>query len=236
MKTNSKNVILIVSFVLAIIIIGFFPLRKEIISLSDFYHNFLPRKEGERVPIDELPIKEIYPSITDDETGEYEELIFPDNNVDTSDWQTYHNEEFGFEVRYPRGWVVKEYRKEQLQKEDLSHMYPEPFLGYIVLDSLVPYFAVGVKFYNESVEQTIERGEKEILLQGDSLPHGRMIQVNNSYGRWYPLDEKDEEYDRGIYFLGDAQSGYRIGHTINLKDSIDTKIYQQIILSFKLIK
>lgn len=28
------------------------------------------------------------------------------NNVDTSDWKTYRNEEFGFEVRYPSIWEM----------------------------------------------------------------------------------------------------------------------------------
>ena len=32
----------------------------------------------------------------------------PAADVDTSNWQTYRNEEYGFEVRYPEGWGIKE--------------------------------------------------------------------------------------------------------------------------------
>lgn len=35
-----------------------------------------------------------------------EVLSFPNNNLDTSDWQTYRNEQLGFEVKYPNGWKV----------------------------------------------------------------------------------------------------------------------------------
>jgi len=35
-----------------------------------------------------------------------EELAPPDNTIGVSDWKTYRNEEFGFEVEYPKGWFV----------------------------------------------------------------------------------------------------------------------------------
>ena len=34
-------------------------------------------------------------------------LSFPENILDTRDWQTYRNEQLGFEVTYPRGWRVE---------------------------------------------------------------------------------------------------------------------------------
>src|SRR3989344_6261725 len=139
MKTNSKNIILIVFFMLAIVIIGFFPLRKATMIWPYPSSNFPPREEGERIPVDEVPVKEIYPIITDDETGEYEELTFPDNTLDTSDWQTYRNEEFGFEVRYPRGWDISVRSAKEIREENSSVDYSDTLIGVVLFDTNEPY-------------------------------------------------------------------------------------------------
>ncbi|PIR92108.1 hypothetical protein COU01_03540 [Candidatus Falkowbacteria bacterium CG10_big_fil_rev_8_21_14_0_10_44_15] len=46
--------------------------------------------------------------------------------IDVSDWLTYRNEEYGFEVKYPEEWVYNEYRKgEPKQDPTLSDLLVE---------------------------------------------------------------------------------------------------------------
>lgn len=173
---------------------------------------------------------------SDSKSEEYETLSFPENTTDTSGWEIYQNEHFGFEVKHPKGWVVKEYTKAQLQKENPSAFYPEAFLGQVVLDSLVPYFSLGINIYDESVDQTREREEK-ILSEELKAIKARRIKVNNTQGFWYP-DESGEYYDFGAYFLGNAKSGYAIRYGISPKESngTETEAYQKIVLSFKILQ
>jgi|SRR3989338_4563687 len=231
MKTNSKNIILIVFFMLAIVIIGFFPLRKATMIWPYPSSNFPPREEGERIPVDEVPVKEIYPIITDDETGEYEELTFPDNTLDTSDWQTYRNEEFGFEVRYPRGWDVLENTKQQMLKRDPSVTFEPSYQGQIILDPHSdPYSFVYFNIYFESVDRVVEKIEWRLFKDPGPLPR-RTGRINNAKSIYY-IRPDTQEILLSPLFLGNEEIAYQIDTSL----SGFPGVFEHIILSFKLIK
>lgn len=86
MKTNLKMPFLIIS-VLAVAGIGLFLMKDEDI-------------KEKKLPVDEKSI-------------DYEELVFPNNTLDTSDWETYRTSNFSkdiaIRIKYPKGWKVESY-------------------------------------------------------------------------------------------------------------------------------
>ena len=62
-----------------------------------------------------LFIENKYNNTTNAENNDFEyvQLKFPENDLDISDWETYRNEELGFEVKYPENWEVLERTKNE---------------------------------------------------------------------------------------------------------------------------
>ena len=57
--------------------------------------------------VENLPVVTTNPSENGEEMGEEIEEL-PVSDIDTSNWKTYRNEEYGFEVKYPEGYLKQE--------------------------------------------------------------------------------------------------------------------------------
>ena len=76
-----------------------------------------------------------------DEVIDDSSVVEDDSKIDTSDWKTYSNEEFGFEIKYPEDWyTVTEKHEPRWHKTVLGVVYisgpgdiknPDPFYAPI---------------------------------------------------------------------------------------------------------
>ena len=149
----------------------------------------------------------------------YEPLAFPDNTLDTSGWETYRNEEFGFSVRHPAGWEVRAYT----QPAGLFAFYDKRESGD---DSGV--------YINAQHHGTFFPYE----------PHAHMnIAVNNLYGYFAPHGIANTEFKEvGAVLKGARTNG---NATFNMYAFSDThrpevpdyrSVFEQMLLSFTLIE
>jgi len=91
MKT--KNIVLILTILLVVVILGvFFGLEKREVRAPTVKNNEKTKESTKTA------------STTKITTSTKETL----SEIDTSNWKTYRNEEFGFEIKYPEGWSASE--------------------------------------------------------------------------------------------------------------------------------
>jgi hypothetical protein len=63
-------------------------------------------------------------------------------SLDTSDWKTYRNEKYGFEIKYPEGWNIDDTKVDQQYSKDtiiisqfeISTMRQQDKLSYLTID------------------------------------------------------------------------------------------------------
>lgn len=113
-------------------------------------------------------------------------ITLPISNLDTSDWKTYRNDEYGFEMKYPTGWcatVLPEDQKWERNEnciEGLVKISPVPVGRYLIDNynpvtiggksagetgwmEAVPDFGKVVLFVNPSIIVSVSyAGDKDI--------------------------------------------------------------------------
>lgn len=158
---------------------------------------------------------------TNDDFNKYEPLTFPDNTLDTSDWQTYQNEEFGFEFKYPKDWKT------------------------VYVKGVCSTAGYGVAYVSIS-PQNLPRNEAggtnicidtnsfnyEDLLLAMNWEEKRKVLVNNISGVVFDKkDENGEWLNFDTYNLSNGEVLYSFTDT----GKKDIGVLQQILLSFSLL-
>ena len=158
---------------------------------------------------------------------------------DTSDWQTYRNEEYGFEFRYPNDWMVTETK--------LSNDHPSSYLKVRITVSNNP-IAQGQKLSKENVD---EISAFEVTFRGSQNEPKLDIE------KWYDVSEgKNEIISKRVAtiagrkavctetswqdfiiqrcFVSDETSIVEIGYSLSQPKFV--KDYENILSTFKFIE
>ncbi len=161
------------------------------------------------------------------------EIIKEEIKDEITDWQTYRNGEYGFEFKYPEGWIlVKNDRMPfnmTIRREDISNKN-------LTKDDI--QMVVGI--YNFSSRGTIEDNLNYLRenLETDFFNSLEKISVNGGKG-FYWIDESPAGPTLNVYLIGDNQvflMGYNIYEDSSKNISLQTKLlFNQILSTFKFI-
>ena len=156
--------------------------------------------------------------------------------MDTSDWKIYRNEEFGFEVRYPKGIIIS-----SIQASDMTEMYEfgsylKWNLGKVNIAMQTEKTNINIYVYDKDVDTLFKMYSDSNKSQHDTIKSIPLNNTNLSFlSRVTNKDSEDEDlfrYQR-VYFAGDENRAYEIALTQIPEEH--KKVFRQILLSFKLI-
>ena len=159
---------------------------------------------------------------------DYAPLSFPNNTIDTSDWETYRNEEFGFEVKYPDEWVLL--NQEKLTVSDIFAFGQKKNFGLEGYDGELFIF-VDKKPLDEIIRDI---NPQDLMLKSRFIYNNtKGVIFDYKLGVW----SKDRGYpDERITLQNYVFDGGRYRYSLYgpTSDISSQRILEQMVFSFKL--
>ncbi len=138
----------------------------------------------------------------------------PNSDIDISDWKTYRNEKYGYEIKYPNDWDINSADLSSIQYLDSKYkdFYESPFTNPLSIDTIeennknIEGWISGkaedrVGFPYQKLEE-ITVAETKTFLLSDPITIGNDIETvfilknNNAYKISAPIGESDKQFKK----------------------------------------
>lgn len=179
-------------------------------------------------------------------------LSFPNNTLDTSDWKTYRNEIYKFELKYPKDWVIEDRLAIGQNKEtgkDSVYFYGNDYYYYnniagsfgaklINEADKIDIFSV----YNDSINKRITDYNSEYEPQQVSLRYSskHLFKLNNTIVNRIQIEGNANNlgtFDESKYIIANRIGTNNITFEFSIiKDQYIEAELEQILLSFKILE
>lgn len=147
-----------------------------------------------------------------------------DTTVDTSDWLTYTNEEYGFSFRYPNDWIVTEQTNKLAKNEEIRIRFsppdyqPEGSYGDMLYNpdlASISYYNVPFEYYGSLLLNEVE---EDLVIDG--------IVVKKVVGQVY--NNGPEEI---MVYMPNSSNDQHLQVILNVVEGEYTKIFDKVIFS-----
>lgn len=138
----------------------------------------------------------------------------PNSDIDISDWKTYRNEKYGYEIKYPNDWDINSADLSSIQYLDSKYkdFYESPFTNPLSIDTIeennknIEGWISGkaedrVGFPYQKLEE-ITVAETKTFLLSDPITIGNNVETvfvlknNNAYKISAPIGESDKQFKK----------------------------------------